>query len=428
MAIFVENNINFKSPEVTVDDLLGQMLHTIGISYFYHVGYENEIYAKNLQLEKRHNPVEAMVTHSVDVKYFFGLPRVVSEGGIRIDVDKNVNSIFLPTQDKERLKAFMLLSGLSSSAWENKILEVFFNIPSVSSVKLLKLASKQGMPIYTIDSVNQGDILPQLSLDSDVKNDIINAVSIGKKVIVHKDTLVYNKWKGAGYIVLNPDTGAAGYMISGGLAGGGSSSPPSSSVRYPLPQRPQPLVEPTIFLRKVVLDFARAYMGTPYVWGGKTENPGFDCSGFVHAVYAEATSPLIGKKLNTNAAGQYSACAANKWQQPFEERLPGDIIWRSNLKHVGIEAGVNEVVWPLNSSNTFIGETVVHASGRPCYQSSEDAPKGTPPGCIRSDCILINPSNPRQGGNPSCGSFNAVIESPVKYFAKDIAENVCRPH
>ncbi len=161
-----------------------------------------------------------MVTHKVTLSYLFGLPRSASEGGINIDVDLNICVVVSPTQDNERVKAFMILSGLSSSAWENRILEAFINLPSVSAVQLLKLASEGGIPIYTVTSANVNDMLPQLQVGPDVAIDIQNAVNAGKKIIISKTNVTYNQWTGVGYVIMNPSTGAAGYIISGNSAGG----------------------------------------------------------------------------------------------------------------------------------------------------------------------------------------------------------------
>lgn len=412
MAMLIENSKKVYPSDVSLDDLLGQLLYSIGVSYFQKLSFENKVYANTLQLINLRQPAEAMVTHKVKVSYLFGLPLIVSESGLNMDVDRNINIVVTPTQDSERIKSFMILSGLSSSAWENRILEAFLDIPAASTVRLLKLASDQGIPVYTIDSTNLNDMLPQLQIAADVKADIANAVNAGKKVIISKSNVTYNQWNGVGYIVMNPSTGAAGYMISGGLAGSDQTAPPST------PLRQGQLPDSTVEIRGLVLRIARAFTGTPYVWGGKTE-AGFDCSGFVHELF-ELAGPKVDKG---NAAMQYGTCGTNKWLLPWNDRLAGDIIWKSDLKHVGIETGTNEITW---RGNPYNGETAIHASGRPCYTDVKYAPKA-PSKCISTSCELIDPTQPELGGNPPCGEFNTVIESPIGFFAKTRKEFVCRP-
>ncbi|MHB8843570.1 MAG: transglutaminase-like domain-containing protein [Nitrospirota bacterium] len=220
MVTLVDNSKKIYLSDVTLDDLLGQMLYSIGVSYFHKLSFENAIYAKNLHLINLRQPAEAMVTHKIEVSYLYGMPRAASEGGLNMDVDRNVNVVVSPNQDGERIKAFMILSGLSSSAWENRIMEVFLQIPSVSTTRLLKLASDQGITIYNITDSNLNEILPQLQVSSDVKTDIVNAVNAGKKIIISKTNIAYNQWNGVGYVVMNPTNGAAGYMINGGLLSG----------------------------------------------------------------------------------------------------------------------------------------------------------------------------------------------------------------
>lgn len=53
-----------------------------------------------------------------------------------------------------------------------------------------------------------------------MKDDITNAVNAGKVVTVSKTNINFNGWNGCGYIITNPETGAGGYMISGGTNGG----------------------------------------------------------------------------------------------------------------------------------------------------------------------------------------------------------------
>lgn len=52
-----------------------------------------------------------------------------------------------------------------------------------------------------------------------VKADIQNGVNAGKEVTVSKTEINFNGWTGCGYIIIDPNTGAGAYMISGGMNG-----------------------------------------------------------------------------------------------------------------------------------------------------------------------------------------------------------------
>lgn len=76
-------------------------------------------------------------------------------------------------------------------------------------------------------------------------------------------------------------------------------------------------------------------LGTPYRWGGKTQDGGFDCSGLVRAVVMQAA----GMELPLNAAGQ----AWVTRPVPFHEVRPGDLVFFNTrgpvYSHVGIYVG-----------------------------------------------------------------------------------------
>lgn len=113
---------------------------------------------------------------------------------------------------------------MNSSALEHSVPEQFFSTAEnsakgISSVKALQLANSQGIPIYTISQSNVATILPQLKLDSGMIGDIQNAVNAGKIVTAPKNDIVFNGWTGSGYIIIDPNTNAGAYMISGGSNG-----------------------------------------------------------------------------------------------------------------------------------------------------------------------------------------------------------------
>jgi cell wall-associated NlpC family hydrolase len=81
---------------------------------------------------------------------------------------------------------------------------------------------------------------------------------------------------------------------------------------------------------------AMSFLGVPYKYGGNSvESGGFDCSGFVRAVYEQS----IGKVLPRRASDQASATEIIDRQ----ELKPGDLVFFNTMRrafsHVGIYVG-----------------------------------------------------------------------------------------
>jgi hypothetical protein len=90
-----------------------------------------------------------------------------------------------------------------------------------SAMELLGDANRRGIPLYFVTAQNSAAVLPHLAVSAAVKNDILNAVGTGKTVLVPEREFDRGSWRGVGYIVQDPETGAAAYLISGGANGGG---------------------------------------------------------------------------------------------------------------------------------------------------------------------------------------------------------------
>lgn len=87
----------------------------------------------------------------------------------------------------------------------------------------MAVASNQGQKIYALKSSNQAihsTLLQGLQLAADVRVEIANALAIGQEVTLHEKDVVINGWSGSGYVLIDPDTGAGAYKISGGANGG----------------------------------------------------------------------------------------------------------------------------------------------------------------------------------------------------------------
>ena len=105
---------------------------------------------------------------------------------------------------------------------------------------------------------------------------------------------------------------------------------------------------------QAIVDIATQYLGIPYRYGGSSPSTGFDCSGFVKYVYAQA-----GVTLNRVAADQMSN---GIWVDPSQLQ-PGDIIgfYSSSgyIGHVGIYVGNGMMIHSPQTGDVVKYESVV---------------------------------------------------------------------
>ena len=93
-----------------------------------------------------------------------------------------------------------------------------------------------------------------------------------------------------------------------------------------------------------IVNFARKYVGNPYVWGGNSLTNGADCSGFVHLVY----------KNFGYSVPRYSMSFLNVGKKVSREDIqPGDIVIYERLNgigHVAIYMGNGKIVEAQSSA------------------------------------------------------------------------------
>lgn len=93
---------------------------------------------------------------------------------------------------------------------------------------------------------------------------------------------------------------------------------------------------PTVSKAQMVMDEAKKYIGTPYLWGGNTP-VGFDCSGLTSYVFNK-----VGVPIPRTAATQWSGLKA------VSAPKPGDLVffetYAAGPTHVGIYLGNNQFI------------------------------------------------------------------------------------
>ncbi|HDR46806.1 MAG TPA: hypothetical protein ENN94_03795 [Geoalkalibacter subterraneus] len=160
-----------------------------------------------------------------EVSYLFGFPRAIIPGGVEMDLDAVATATSTDGKDKTAWKNFNFQMGALSSALEHAIPEQMFTTRenpgiAVSAVKALKIALSEGQRIYRINKANMAAALPNLHFSGETIDEIRQAVMAGKEVITHMDPIAIPGWKGAGYVITDPETGAGAWKIGGGLNGG----------------------------------------------------------------------------------------------------------------------------------------------------------------------------------------------------------------
>ncbi len=102
-------------------------------------------------------------------------------------------------------------------------------------------------------------------------------------------------------------------------------------------------------VRIALSEFAKQYIGNPYVWGGTSLTRGADCSGFVLSVFRN-----YGISLPHSSRAQGNCGSAVS----YSELKPGDLVFygnRSGINHVAIYVGGGQVV---HASNPRTGITI----------------------------------------------------------------------
>ncbi|MEN8263524.1 MAG: transglutaminase domain-containing protein, partial [Nitrospirota bacterium] len=168
-------------------------------------------------------PSVAIVGGVIDVTYLLDMPHGFEWKGVFVDASLRSLSPVQSSEfgvQSERKKTFMQLSALHGSVLEHRIFEDDFGVGSISTAKLFTLNSELGTQNIVIDQSNIHTALPSLSYDDNIKDDIANAVNQGLVVTIPETESVYEDWTGTGYIKEDLETGEAGYMLSGNIAGG----------------------------------------------------------------------------------------------------------------------------------------------------------------------------------------------------------------
>jgi len=213
------------------ESLFGEHFHAGLLSYFSQLGTVGTVSA--LTTGAHYQPTLSAGTFGYvpTVGYLFGIPHSITSGSVVMDLDRVAHIASTDGQGRDAWKNLNIQLGALASALEHAIPEQMFVPPGfegegVSAVKAIQKAIVQGQRVYHITPENFSQVLPHLNQSALAMGDIRAAASAGREVFVHTDPVEVPGWTGAGYIILDPATGAGAWKITGGANGGSLEPPP----------------------------------------------------------------------------------------------------------------------------------------------------------------------------------------------------------
>ncbi|EDX89157.1 transglutaminase family protein [Alcanivorax sp. DG881] len=214
---------------LTKQQVVGDLLYSTILSYFALNDVQDQIAQKQANSIGYRAPSYGLFKTSMTPQYWFGVPRDVKADGLTMDVDHMTGTRVDKENDHQRWVSVNRAQGARMSAMEHLVPEKMFSTEEapahgISAVKAVQIAAAEGQKIWTITQDNLSIALPNLQLSSEIKSDIRNSVNAGKEVTAHERPVNFFGRQSTGYTVIDPHTGAGGYLIGGGENGSDTST------------------------------------------------------------------------------------------------------------------------------------------------------------------------------------------------------------
>jgi RHS repeat-associated protein len=174
----------------------------------------------------RPTPSVAIASNVYRVESLLGQPLQLEFTGVSLDAAYRLAQPIARDASSTAAVDWMRLAALQGSTLEAKIFRDLFLLDGLSADLGLRQAAAQSIPVLTIDTGNIAGLLPGLLHASEVLVNVQNWVRLGLTVTIPQTEIVYNDWQGSVWRAQDPQSGAAGYFISGGLAGGTTTEHP----------------------------------------------------------------------------------------------------------------------------------------------------------------------------------------------------------
>jgi N-acetylmuramoyl-L-alanine amidase/transglutaminase-like putative cysteine protease len=209
----------FESGGVTRTNYFEELMYETAVQYLRLVDDGQEAVERTMRVVSLQDVSEAIVENSVKVTYSGGgIPLTFEWTGLIVDADRRIIGPFPVDGNNSKKVPYMKLTGYDGSFMEHRVFEDNFESPAVSTIRAFHVSAQQGINLCTITTSIAGQC-PGFSHNASVTAAVNAALAKGNIVIIPRTSIQYEQWAGTGYIDMEPATGAAGYIISGGING-----------------------------------------------------------------------------------------------------------------------------------------------------------------------------------------------------------------
>ena len=216
---------NLADDDLISDDMIDTGLYLTGMLYFGSVDRFTESVSKSLKVVAVDHISMGYVCSEVKPSYFSFWLLSISQGSAHIDI---VRSVVCPTSvigNHADTVDWMKLHGSIGTNMEHAVLDIAYGVEddvveAVSTGMVFTEAVKQGIALHILNDPDTLEAdLAGISAYSVVKNHIRAYVNAGYKATIPQRSVTVGEWSGYGWLLEDEVTGAAGYMICGGLHG-----------------------------------------------------------------------------------------------------------------------------------------------------------------------------------------------------------------
>jgi hypothetical protein len=221
----LHQNLEDQYDQIDRERLMGELFYAGVLAYHAQLEGLGGLMAAQMSAEYRTNLSVGTYGYQPWVRFVFGLPMALDAGGVHMDLDSVPSHLTTHNGSASHRIAAAQPLAMLKSILENVVPEQQFSTEDepaegISAVAAIAKAQAEGQRVFHITQDNLHEALAEISISAESRQDVQRAVSqFGYEAIVHESPITVPGWRGSGYILTNPETGAGSYMIDGAKNG-----------------------------------------------------------------------------------------------------------------------------------------------------------------------------------------------------------------